>query len=37
MTTVVHVQDLENGLVYTNGTGPNAVFLRRGGTLKQLQ
>jgi hypothetical protein len=36
-TTVVHVEDFENGIVHTNVTEPNGVFLRRSGTLKKLQ
>ena len=36
-TTVVHVEDFENGIVHTNVTLPNGVFLRRSGTLKKLQ
>jgi hypothetical protein len=36
-TTVVHVEDFENGIVHTNVTEPNGAFLRRSGTLKKLQ
>jgi hypothetical protein len=36
-TTVVHIHDYENGIVYTRVTEPNAVFIRRRGTLVQLR
>ena len=36
-TTVVHVQDFENGIVHTNITERRGAFLRRSGTLKQVQ
>jgi molybdenum cofactor biosynthesis MoaF-like protein len=36
-TTVVHIEDFENGIVHTNVTEPNKVFIRRSGTLKKLQ
>jgi hypothetical protein len=36
-TTVVHVEDFENGIVYTNITQPRGGFLHRSGTLKQVR
>ena len=36
-TTVVHVEDFENGIVHTNITGRMGAFIRSSGTLKQLQ
>jgi MoaF-like len=36
-TTVVHVEDFENGIVYTNITERGGAFICRRGTLKQLQ
>jgi hypothetical protein len=36
-TTVVHVQDFENGIVHTYVTEPNGAFLCASGTLKKLQ
>ena len=36
-TTVVDVEDFENGIVHTNITGRGGAFLRRSGTLKKLQ
>ena len=36
-TTVVHVEDFENGIVHTNVTEPRGVFIRRRGTLKKVQ
>jgi hypothetical protein len=36
-TTVVHIQDFANGIVHTNVTVPNGVFIRRSGTLKEVQ
>jgi hypothetical protein len=36
-TTVVHVADFANGIVHTNVTESNGVFLRRSGTLKEVQ
>jgi hypothetical protein len=36
-TTVVHVEDFENGIVYTNVTERGGAFICRRGTLKQLQ
>ena len=36
-TTVVHVQDFANGIVHTNITERRGAFLRRSGTLKQVQ
>ncbi|WP_459640642.1 MoaF-related domain-containing protein [Flavobacterium sp. CGRL2] len=35
-TTVTHVEDFENGIVYTNITDPNNNFTNLKGTLKQL-
>jgi hypothetical protein len=36
-TTVVHVEDYENSIVHTNITERSGAFMRRSGTLKQLQ
>jgi len=36
-TTVVHVSDFANGIVHTNVTEPNGVFIRHSGTLKEMQ
>ena len=36
-TTVVRVDDYENGIVYTNITWPDMSFTRRQGTLTKLQ
>jgi hypothetical protein len=37
-TTVVHVEDFENGIVHTNITTERiGAFIRRSGTLKKLQ
>jgi hypothetical protein len=36
-TTVVHVEDYENSIVHTNITERSGAFIRRSGTLKQLQ
>ncbi len=36
-TTVVHVQDFENGIIHTNVTVPNGVFILHSGTLKEVQ
>jgi hypothetical protein len=36
-TTVVHVEDFENGIVSTNITDRGGAFICRRGTLKQLQ
>jgi MoaF-like len=36
-TTVVHVEDYENGLVHTHITERSGVFIRRSGTLKLLR
>ena len=36
-TTVVHVEDFENGIVHTNVTEPRGVFIHRSGTLKEVQ
>jgi hypothetical protein len=36
-TTVVHVEDFENGIVYTNITERGGAFICRRGTLKKLQ
>lgn len=35
-TTVVHVEDFEQGVVHTNITGPDLSFTNLSGTLKQL-
>ncbi len=34
---MVHIEDFENGLVHTNVTESNGVFLYRSGTLKQVR
>jgi hypothetical protein len=36
-TTVVHICDFENGIVHTNVTEPNGVFIQHSGTLKEVQ
>jgi hypothetical protein len=36
-TTVVHVVDFENRIVYANSTHSGGAFLRMKGTLKRLQ
>ncbi len=36
-TTVVHVEDFENGIVHTNITERGGAFICRRGTLKKLQ
>ena len=36
-TTVVHVEDFENGIVHTNITERGGAFIRRSGTLKQVR
>jgi hypothetical protein len=36
-TTVVHVEDYENGIVHTNVTKPRGGFLRNSGTLKKVE
>ncbi len=36
-TTVVHIEDYENGIVYTNITQRSGTFLCRKGTLKKLR
>jgi hypothetical protein len=36
-TTVVHVADFENGIVYANITQSDGTFLRLKGTLKRLK
>ncbi len=36
-TTVVHVEDFENGIVHTNITEHSGAFICRSGTLKKLQ
>jgi molybdenum cofactor biosynthesis MoaF-like protein len=36
-TTVVHIEDYENGLVHTNVTQRNGTLIRRSGTLKQVR
>lgn len=36
-TTVVHLEDYENGIVHTNVTQRNGAFIRCSGTLKQVQ
>lgn len=36
-TTVVHVVDFENRIVYANTTRPDGTFIRMKGTLKRLQ
>lgn len=36
-TTVVHVEDFEKEIVYTNVTLPDHTFLNRSGTLKKIR
>jgi hypothetical protein len=36
-TTVVHVEDFENGIVHTNITERIGAFICRSGTLKKLR
>ena len=36
-TTVVHVEDYENGLVHTSVTQRNGTLIRLSGTLKQVR
>jgi hypothetical protein len=36
-TTVVHIDDFENGIVRTRVTEPNGVFIHKSGTLKEVQ
>ena len=36
-TTVVHVEDYDNGIVHTIITLPRGGFIQRSGTLKQVQ
>jgi hypothetical protein len=36
-TTVVDVEDFENGIVHTNVTERRGAFIRRSGTLKQVR
>jgi hypothetical protein len=36
-TTVVHIEDFANGIVHTNVTEPNGVFIQHSGTLKEVQ
>jgi hypothetical protein len=36
-TTVVHVEDFENGIVHTNITERSGAFIRRSGTLKKVR
>jgi hypothetical protein len=36
-TTVVHVEDFENGIVHTNITERLGAFIRRSGTLKKVR
>ena len=36
-TTVVHIDDFENGIVHTCVTEPNGVFIHKSGTLKEVQ
>lgn len=35
--TVVHVEDFENGAVYTNCTLPDMTFLTREGVLRKIR
>ncbi len=35
-TTVVQVQDYENGIVHTNVTEPNGIFILHRGTLTEV-
>jgi hypothetical protein len=36
-TTVVHVEDFEQGIVYTTITQPDSTFLNLRGTAKRVQ
>ncbi len=36
-TTVVHIDDFENGIVHTRVTEPNGVFIHNCGRLKEVQ
>ena len=36
-STIVHVEDFEKGLVYTNCTLPDLTFLTRKGTLRKVR
>lgn len=36
-TTVIHVEDYENGIVHTNVTKPRGPFIRSSGTLKKVE
>ena len=36
-TTVTHVEDFENGIVYTNITSPDLSFLNLKGTLTEIK
>ena len=36
-TTVTHVEDFENGIVYTNITAPDHSFLNLKGTLTKIE
>jgi hypothetical protein len=36
-TMVVHIDDFENGIVYTRVTEPNGVFIHNSGTLKEVK
>jgi hypothetical protein len=36
-TSLVHIADFANGIVHSNVTEPNGVFIRRSGTLKEVQ
>ena len=36
-TTVVHVEDFENGIVHTHITEHIGAFIRRSGTLKKVR
>ena len=36
-TTVIHLEDFENGIVHTNIIKSRGGFIRRSGTLKQVQ
>ncbi len=35
--TVVHIEDFENEIVYTNITMPDNTFVQLKGTLKKVQ
>ena len=37
LATVVHIEDFEQGVVYTNITMPDHTFTRYMGTLKQIE